>query len=245
MVKNIKSTMIKLIFFGGLIIAFLSLFVDWYYYEVRADGGFIAKWSFQLLRGWDYSSPEVFESNEIFKPVNSMEVLTMSILLMVMIIICGYGSLLKNVELTNSIQKSKLYIYLNVFLVMLLGYFIVILPCTFLFSQKLYFPFMNHKDLQEGTTSFYCIGPAYLMQGAAFVMIIPQVIISVITINKFRSEQETPERFVEEKLKESKEEIAIDKIIAELNVELHQKTNNDVNVIYEQFQQQRWRKQYR
>jgi hypothetical protein len=196
--------------------------------------------------GWQTSFRTGIGSNENLMPASSTEAFIMSILLMAMIVICSYGILLKDVEITNSVEKSKPYLYLNIFLAMLLGYFIAVLPCTFLFPQKLYVPFIMAEDLQENTISFYSLGPAYLMQAASFFMVFPKVIMSVITMNSFRSEEEEPDHIIEKKLAGSREEITIDKFIAELDTKSRKQTCNEADIIYEQFQKQRQRlKKYR
>jgi len=243
--NNGKSRVMKLAFLGGLALAFLSLFLEWYHYEVKSTGDLIAQWSFQLLIGWQTSFRAGINSNEDLMPASSMEAFIMSILLMAIIVMCIFGVLLKDVETTNSVEKSKPYLYLNVFLAILLGYFISVLPCTFLFPRNLYVPFMLAEDLQEGTTSFYCLGPAYLMQATAFFMVFPKVIMSVITINTFRAEQEEPDRIIDQKLATAREEITLDKFIAELSSKVGNQKSKDSDIIFEQFQQQRQRRKYR
>lgn len=133
---------------------------------------------------------------------------------------------------------------MNAFLVVVIGYYIMIMPCTFLFTNDLYFPFIVRNDLNNGIIHFYSIGPAYLIQLASFLMVFPHTLFSIFTLNRFRTETINPELQIKEKIKESSEEIAIDKYIAELTTKSNEKKNNEAKIMYKQFQEQRRRKIY-
>jgi hypothetical protein len=238
--SNLKSTSMKILFISGLVMAFISLFLDWYYFKAYKSGALITDWSFNILLGWKTSFIVDINSNDTLGPVDSMEVFMMGMMFIIIIAICGFGVIMKDVEITNSIEKSKPYIYLNIFLIMLNGYFIAIMPCMFLFLNDLYFPFVIIEELKTEITRSYCIGPAYLMQLASFIAMFPHVLLSVLTMSRFIAEQGAPEVIMMKRLEESREEIPLDKFIAELDSE--SRSDKEIAFMYEKFQRQRRRR---
>ncbi|MFX1276035.1 MAG: hypothetical protein ACFFBP_18145 [Promethearchaeota archaeon] len=240
MAGTIKGKFARILFLFGLALAFISMFMDWYYYSACSSGSVIAEWSFNAFLSWQTSFIEGISSNEALRPKDSTELLIMGVILIGLVFICAFGAILKSVEMTNSMEETKPYIYLNTFLLMINGYFILVMPFTFLITNELYFPFISIEDLSTNTIHSYCIGPAYVMQVASFLLIFPHILFSVLTINRFESKKRSPETLIAKILESSKEEIPLEKFIAELNSESRSK--EDVSIIYEKFQRQRWRR---
>ena len=214
--KNIGK-FIKFLSFLGLIILFLSLFLPWYSFNATTqDGTEIAEWTYSFFLGWHSNFVDGIVSNEKYKPQKSPEVLIGVILTIAVILVSAYGMLFKHVEQTNSMKESKPYIYVNVFLLMLTGgYFLAYLPYSLLIRNEFYFPFLKLTIVDEGVNLWYCIGPSYIMQMCAFVLMFPNIIFLFQTYNRFEAEKRSSESIVERTIKESEEFIPLDKLIAE------------------------------
>lgn len=219
--------------------------MDWYYYQAREAGLLIAEWSLSCLSGWKTNFIEGIGTNEALKPSNAPGSPIISIIFIGVIIACAGGIIIKNIETTTSIEKITPSIYLNVFLLMINAYFIAILPGMFFLTDEVYFPFLISEDSATSIAQFYCIGPAYLLQLVSFVAIFPNVMHSVLAMNRFRSEKSDPDAIMEKHLEESREEIALDKFIAELDAESRERgTKDEATVMHGQFHHQGRRKRY-
>lgn len=223
----------KLLFIAGLVLLFVSFFLDWYTFQVFNGGNqLIASWNYNLITEWNTSLLKDNTFNELVKPRNLNVPITIIIITFIILLISGYGIIAKDVEQTESLDKLRTQALINLCLILLTAYNIVAFPIFYLFPNGLYYPFLQLYDHLLGATFSYCLGPGYLFQLASFVTMFPGAIFYYQVTKKFELESQTPVKTAEKLVKAIQEPIDFDKLIAEeelkletLNDSLQNKTN--------------------
>ena len=119
----------KLSFLIGLVLLFLSPFLEWYSYQVYTlDYELVVSWKFNIFLEWSSPLPQSSAFNDALRPENLTISIFVNVLLFVAVIISGYIILFKNIEQVESLGKFTPYSYVLGFLLLLNLFYIVIFP---------------------------------------------------------------------------------------------------------------------
>jgi len=214
MEKKVK-TKFRVFYLIGLLLQLSSFFLDWYYFQVYTnDKRLISYWSYNIIFEWSSLFSDNHTFNQSVRPENLSVPIEMSIISVIAIMLSGYSILFKDPETTEELEKLYPYAYLNFFVLCLNLYYIVVFPIMFLFPNKLYFPFLLVKDPETKLIYSYGIGPGYILQIIAFMLIFPYALFYYQTINTFRLKKHSAEIFVEKYIQQIQEPLDVDKLIA-------------------------------
>lgn len=235
----------KINFIIGIVILFISLFMDWYFFQATdSAGNVVILWTYHLLYDWQTNLPANTFINEIYCPQNTTVPLVIPIMMIVSLIIGAYGVLVNDIEKKEDFSTLKKYAYANFMILVLNVFFILIFPLYYIISNGLYYPFMNFNDIDLGVQFTYCIGTGYVMQLVAFTLIFPYTIFYYETIHTFEKSLYSPEIYIQKKLEKIKEPLDLDKFIAEEKLIQEKVTkhssqkiikSNEIDKIYNKF----------
>jgi len=108
-----------------------------------------------------------------------------------------------------------LYAYINISLLMLIGFMVIIFPCFYLLQNELFFPAVIVIENVSGYTLYYAIEIGYYLHIISFIMVFPYVIFYYQTIRKFNIDENSFSDRVKEILARKNEGLDIDKYITE------------------------------
>ena len=223
----------KLSFLIGLILLFLSPFMEWYSYQIfTLEYELVVSWKFNIFLEWSTSLFPNTPFNEVLRPENLAIPLVINVLLFVSIILSGYVILFKNIERVESLHKFTPYSYILGFLLLLNLFYIIIFPVMYLLPHGLYFPFLQIVDYDSRFIYFLMCSQGYILQCIAFPLIFPYSIFYFKTISTFQQKERTPETIITKIIEKAQEPIDLDKLIAqeELKQKFYKKTPLEDNL---------------
>jgi len=201
--------MFKSLFFIGCGICFFSLFLNFYSFSVISQtGALISVWEYNFIFGWE-------GFNSIYRPPNLGLSIEFMIFYLCCIITAMALNIIKNIEKTKNLSKFMLYAYINISLLMLIGFMVIIFPCFYLLQNELLFPAVIVIEDLSGYTLYYAIGIGYYLHIISFIMVFPYVIFYYQSISKFNIDQNSFSDRVKEILARENEGLDIDKYITE------------------------------
>ena len=221
--KDLKL-IFRISFIIGLTVLFISLFLDWYIIQIyNSSNNLIAEWNYNPITEWN---TEI--SNEKFKsPKNILIPFAINLLFIISIAFSGYIALFNDLEKIEKkpkkekdLDKFKLYSYAIFFLITLNLYYIFAFPAFYLMQNKLYFPVLRQKDLELNVTYYYFIGPGYVSQVIAFMLVFPYAMFYYRTLEKFQKKDHIASKVVKNYIQNAQEKIDFDKLIAQENLKL-------------------------
>lgn len=227
---------LKIAFFTGLILLFTSIFLDWYIFQAfNTDGTPLAYWTYNIFSEWSTNGnihDEQLKPNNLFVPI------MINIVFIIVILMSAFGMAFKGFEKEKELNKLYPFAFINIFLLLLIGFYIFIFPIVYLISNDLYFPFLMLSDRELEVVYFYCVGPGYLLQLFAFGLIFPHAVFYYQTIMKYEIEKHSPVKVIEKYIEHVQEPLDLDKFIAE--EELKQKfekitSNEEIDQVYDEF----------
>lgn len=226
---NLRSVSIfKISFLIGLILLFLSFFVQWYTFQAYTmNYELVVSWKYNILREW---STLVSDSqfNEALQPTNLSIPLPLNIIFICSIILSGYVILFKDVEQTQSIANYRPYSYILGMTLILNIFYIVIFPLMYLVPQQLYFPFVQIANYNENLIFLFYFDVGYIFHLVAFLLIFPFTLFYFRIVNTFYNEQKSPENRVKTLVQEAQEPLDLDKLIAqEVSKNMSKKSQED------------------
>jgi len=206
----------KLALLGGLTLLFISLFMEWYSFQVGdINNEIIASWSYNLFIEWTTDFPSGVTINEDYKPPNLRIPLIIEILFVAVLILVAIVVLIGNIGDTNNFKFRGYYSYSFVFLLVLTMFYIVIFPAVYLYSNQLYFPVLTNIDTDLNNTFYYSIGIGYILHLFGFILIFPYSLYFIVTSNSIERNRFKPEIQIEELIQNVQESLDLDEIIAE------------------------------
>jgi hypothetical protein len=243
-IKELKvNQLFKTLFLIGIGLVFISFFLTWYRYQVfDINHHLIASWEYNLFTGWNSPLSDAFTFNTLFRPENLDLSPIIHIMLIALCIVCVYIALLKDVESSNSPQRLRNYAYLNFFLLLLLGFYVVVFSVAYLLPNDLYFPYLKYEDVQANITYIYSLSEGYYLQLFAFILTIPYILFYYQTITTFEREEYTAEKIMDKYIQETQEPLDLDKFIAEEELKKKMEIPDEIDLVYSQLQNQRSRK---
>jgi len=205
----------RMVFLVGVMLLFLSLFLDWYTFQVYdVNHEIIASWSYNIFFEWSTDFPRGITTNENNRPVNLNVPLFINLLFAVMMILTVYVVLFKTISPSRK-TSLKGYSYPLLFLLVLNGFYTVVFPIIYLFPNKLYFPVLVIQDSELNTTIDYSISFGYILQLCGFVLIVPYVLYYYYATVEFERLELMPEVRIKKYIECIQEPLDLDKFIAE------------------------------
>lgn len=212
----------KSLFFVGCGLCFFSLFMNLYSFEVYNEvGDLIASWNYTMLRGWS-------GINSAYRPPDLLISIEFMFIYIGTIISAIIFTLIKNIERAENLGKYLPYLYMNIFLLIIVGFLIVIFPIFFLLRNNLYFPMLIVYDESVKTYFHYSVGISYYLQSIGFVLIFPFIIFQYKIIRKFNIDSNDKTRKISHLLEKENEKLDLDRYIAE------EKLKDEYNLIKKQ-----------
>ena len=208
----------RALFIGGLVLLFLSMFLDWYYVKVvDTNGKVCAAWSFNPFMEWHTISA----SNKSYVQPSALETpIIIHIIFLIVICVSAYTVLFNDIEQKSELEALYPYAYANLFLIVLNLYYIFAFPLFYLIPHDLYYPFMKVKNKDIDATYVYYIGPGYILQIISFFFIFPYTMFYYKTIEKFKTQKYTAIKVIEQYITEIQEPIDFDKLIQKERIDM-------------------------
>jgi len=220
---NFKSAY-KIIFVIGLLFGFASVFLDWYYFQgVNDSGEVVMNWIYSALFDWSTAFSEGASINEFYEPKNSSIPIAIVIAFLVVISLSAYSTLFLDVERKDNLSKLKSFGFVNLFLVTLIGFFVLIYPLFFLLPNGLYYPFLVYYNYELEITLSYSLGPGYFFQLISFACTFPYAMFNHSVINTFEKEQSSVKNKINRYISSVREDLDLDKLIAREELKLESK----------------------
>jgi hypothetical protein len=223
MTLNFKSGY-KIIFIIGLLFGFASLFLDWYYFQGVYDSGEVVMyWVYSALFDWSTPFSQSAAFNKFYEPKNASLPVAIIIAFLVVIFLSAYSVLFLDAERKNNLSKLKKIGFVNLSLVILIGFFILIYPLFFLLPNGLYYPFLVCYDYELEITLSYSLGPGYFFQLISFVCTFPYAMFNHSIVSTFEKEQSSVENTINQYINSTREDLDLDKLIAREEFKLESK----------------------
>jgi len=209
----------RLVALVGLVLLFFSIFIEWYSFQVYDfNNDHVVSWSYYFFTEW--KTPFTTMLNFLMKPENATVPFLVNYILVSGILASGYVVLVKSIDHAETIKNYTKFAYINIFVVLLVGYYLVICPILYLVPNELYFPFLSVRNYELELFYIYSVGPGYILQLISFPLIFPYSIFYYKTASTFIKQEREPEKIVQKTIKESQELIDLDKYIAEEELRL-------------------------
>ncbi|MFX0011043.1 MAG: hypothetical protein ACFE9R_12060, partial [Candidatus Hermodarchaeota archaeon] len=184
MLINFKSVY-KGLFIIGLLLGFVSVFLDWYYLQgISESGETVVYWIYNALFDWSTPFSEGAFFNKSYQPKNATMPVAIIVVFIVILFLSAYSVLFHDVERGDKLLKVRKFNFVNLSLVTLFGFFILIFPLFFLIPNGLYYPYLIFYDYDLDITFYFSIGPGYFIQLISFGCTFPYALFnhSIITI---------------------------------------------------------------
>jgi len=202
-------------YFCGLIILFISLFLDWYIFQAfDTERQLVASWSYHIFFGWSTSLSKESFINYALRPESFAIPLFLNLLYIIVILISGYAIIVKATE------SSSVFTYIHVCLLIMVIFYCVMFPIFFLFPNQLFFPYVDYENTVTHFFHYQGIGLGYILHLVSIVFIFPYTFFSLMTMLKFEKEQHIAASSLNVQLKEIQEPLDLDTLIAEEQLQL-------------------------
>ena len=241
---NFKSGY-KIIFIIGLLLGFVSVFLDWYYFQgVNDSGETVIYWIYSALFDWSTAFSQGAVINDFYEPKNASLPVAIVIVFLVVIFLSAYSVLFLDAERKDNLPKLKSFGFVNLSLVTLIGFFVLIYPLFFLLPNVLYYPFLLYYDYELEITFYYSIGPGYFLQLISFVCTFPYAMFNHSIINSFEKERSSVENATNRYIESVREDLDMDKLITQEEFKLESAnqslkevsaSKSEVEKIYDEF----------
>ena len=227
------------------------MFLDWYYFQgVNNSGEIVIYWVYSALFDWSTTFSQGAFFNNIYEPKNASIPIAIVIAFLVVIFLSAYSTLFLDVERKDNLSKLKSFGFLNLFLVTLIGFFVLIYPLFFLLPNGLYYPFLVYYNNELEITFCYSLGPGYFFQLISFACTFPYAMFNHSVINTFEKEQSSVENTINQYINSTREDLDLDKLIAREEFKLESNNSlketlspkSEVEKIYDDFLLVRGRK---
>ena len=203
----------KGLFLIGLILIFLSFFLEWYSFKTYFGNEITVSWGYNLFYGW--RSPLFSVFNETERPIDFSIPFFINFILIGIIIISGYVVFFMSIEKASSLEKYKIYAYINGTLLLLVSCYILLFPIMYLLQNGLYFPLFYMINPDSGLTTIYSVGLGYILQLFSFPLLFPYSLFYIRTIMVYDQEEDTVEKRVSKIVDRYQEPLELDRFIAE------------------------------
>jgi len=206
----------KLMLLVGVILLFVSLFLEWYSFQVvDLNNAIIASWSYNLFYEWTTEFPSGITVNEEYKPLNLGVPFYFNILFIITLVLSVGVIFSRDSHESKKLTNTRYFSYIFGFLLALTIFYVILFPSFYLYPNELYFPVLTNVDSELGITKNYTIGTGYILQLIGFILIFPYSVYYILSTFVQERNYRLPEIQIEEIIKEIQEPIDIDEFIAE------------------------------
>jgi hypothetical protein len=205
----------KTLFLAGITLLFVSLFVDWYLFQVFENDILVASWNYNILFEWSTEFPRGISINENNRPDNLAVSPILSFLFLGVAVFTIYTIFFRDLERFEDLNGLKRYSLGFLCLLALVLFYIVIFPAVYLVPNELYFPSLLYNDLDFDMRFSYSISYGYILQIVGFLLVFPFSVHYYLTIIQFERQENTPEKRIAAYIENIQESIDFDKYIAE------------------------------
>lgn len=224
----------------GICLSAISLFFEWYSFQVFSwEGDLVALWEFNLFSGWHtpFSPDNWF--NSAYEPDFLPIPLIIHIIYLSLMLISLFSIISINLNDPKKLTKSKKYSYVYLSSILISGYYICIVPVYFFIIPRYFFPYLTFTD-PEFVVIEYGVAVGYWFQCFAFACMFPYMFYFAVITMQFERAPEPFEKKLNSILKKVLIPIDFHQLIAEERLELEnhnsfidsQDTGKD---IFEQF----------
>jgi len=205
----------KVIYLAGVTVLFVSLFVNWYTFQMFENGILTVSWSYNILFEWSTDLPPGISINENLRPGDIAVPSVLNFLFIGILLFTLYIIFFKDLEQTENIGVLRKFSFGFVCLIALLLFYIVIFPIIYLVPNELYFPSLVDNNIDLAMRFSYSISYGYVLQLIGFLLVFPYSLHYYITITQFERKENTPERRIAAYIENVQESIDFDRYIAE------------------------------
>ena len=205
----------KVVYLAGVTVLFVSLFVNWYTFQMFENGILTVSWNYNIMLEWSTNLPPGITINENFKPENLAVPPVLNFLFIGILLFTLYIIFFKDLEQTENIGVLRKFSFGFICLIALLLFYIVIFPIIYLVPNELYFPSLVDNNIDLAMRLSYSISYGYVLQLIGFLLIFPYSLHYYITVTQFEKQENTPERRIAAYIENVQERIDFDKYIAE------------------------------
>ncbi|TXT65421.1 MAG: membrane protein of unknown function [Promethearchaeota archaeon] len=228
---------IKLIFkafyFIGNAIAFLGVFFDFYSISTVIFGSqTLSSWSYNLFSGW--SSDTQYQIIMLIPNVINLS-FYFHLFFLAMLLSSIFCIIFKSLESSKKLSDLVFYSYLHIFILLLIGFYILIFPLYYLLPNQLYFPFAIIHEPFLGIERYYSFGIGYYLECISFISIFPYTVFYMQTVRNFEFKNEEVQKLAD-KIMEANVNLDLDKLIAEEQLKVNFQHEQIPNI------SQKWRK---
>ncbi|MFX0167304.1 MAG: hypothetical protein ACFFAG_08465 [Promethearchaeota archaeon] len=206
----------KLMLLAGLIVLFVSLFLEWYSFQVvDINNELIASWSYNLFSEWTTDFPSGVSINEDYRPLNLGVPFYINVLFIITLVLSVGVVVIQGAMETENSTNTGYFTYIFVSLLAFTFFYVVLFPSIYLYPNKLYYPVVTQIDNELNITIHYSGGVGYFLQLFGFVLIFPYSLNYILTATALERSHHLPEIQIEKIIQEIQEPVDIDEYIAE------------------------------
>ena len=205
----------KVVYLAGVTVLFVSLFVNWYTFQMFENGILTVSWSYNILFEWSTDLPPGISINENLRPGDIAVPSVLNFLFIGILLFTLYIIFFKDLEQTENIGVLRKFSFGFVCLIALLLFYIVIFPIIYLVPNELYFPSLVDNNIDLAMRFSYSISYGYVLQLIGFLLIFPYSLHYYLTVSQFEKQENTPENRIATYIENVQESIDLDKYIAE------------------------------
>jgi hypothetical protein len=206
----------RLALLTGVILLFVSLFLEWYSFQVvDTNSELIASWSYNLFFDWTTDFPGGVVVNEEYRPDNLGVPFLVNILFITILILSLGVCIFREIDSSKNSMYVRYYSYIFAFLLIFTIFYTVLFPSLYLYPNELYFPVLTIFDNELNITINYSIGIGYVLQLFGFVLIFPYSLYYLLTVTALERSHQIPEIQIEKIIQNIQEPIDLDEYIAE------------------------------
>lgn len=206
----------RLALLAGVILLFVSLFLEWYSFQVvDINNELIASWSYNLFFEWTTEFPQGVGVNEDYRPLNLKVPFYITILYMVSLVLSVGVVILRDVNESKNHANIRYFTYIFASLLAITIFYILLFPSIYLYPNELYFPVVTNIDTELNTTTYYSIGIGYFLQLFGFVLIFPYSLYYILSATALERSRHLPEIQIEKIIQDIQEPVDLDEYIAE------------------------------
>lgn len=207
------SNVLRIMLLVGIIISGVSLFFDWYLFQAKdQSGNLVVYWGYNPIFNWYSIFGEGSVFNELYTPIAKPIPLTMIIVFFVSLIISMIGVVFRS--------PRKIFSYVLIFSILLMGFFLLIYPVFYLIPYQYYLPWISFYEPNLKLIFSYSIEGGYLLQGIGFILVFPYSIFYYKLSITMEHSSSSPQEDVNAYVKTIQEPIDFDKLIREEELKL-------------------------
>ncbi len=211
----------RVLYILGIILCFISLFLEWYIYQVYDSSNRLQSyWTYNPLTGWTTIFSKSSSVNNSLRPETIEIPITLTFLYIFMLALSAFSVIFRDVEKYPRLEQLIVHAYGNIFLLLLMLFYIFAFPVFYLIPNNLYFPFLHVKDNDANLIYQYSIGPGYCAHLLGFILVAPYALFYYTTVMKFQSQKDTAQSMVNQFIKTIQEPLDLDKLIAKEQLKL-------------------------